>query len=95
MAGGVGHTAGLINPGAEDAEPVILIPVGLPCLETHPNFFQPFSRNRVDLLSYESKPMDKREQYDWRTEKNLDGKRAPSLKKEQKNLQHVLLVGIF
>ena len=35
MAGGVGHTGGLTNPapGAEDAEPVILIPVGLPCLE--------------------------------------------------------------
>ena len=35
MAGGVGHTGGLTNPapGAEDAEPVFLIPVGLPCLE--------------------------------------------------------------
>ena len=35
MAGGVGHTGGLTNPrpGAEDAEPVVLMPVGLPCLE--------------------------------------------------------------
>ena len=32
------------------------------------------SRIRVDLLSYESKPTDKREQYDWRAEKNFDGK---------------------
>ena len=33
--GGVGHTGGLTTPapGAEDAEPVILIAVGLPCLE--------------------------------------------------------------
>ena len=31
MEGGVGHMGGLTNPapGAEDAEPVILIPVGL------------------------------------------------------------------
>ena len=33
------------------------------------------SRIRVDLLSYERKPTDKREQYDWRVEKNLDGTR--------------------
>ena len=35
MVGGVGHTGGLKKPapGAEDAKPVILIPVGLPCLE--------------------------------------------------------------
>ena len=32
MVGGVGHTGGL-TPDAEDAEPVLLIPVGLPCLE--------------------------------------------------------------
>ena len=31
------------------------------------------SRIRVNLLSYESKPTDKREQYDWRTEKNFNG----------------------
>ena len=35
--GDVGHTGGLTNPrrapGVEDAEPVALIPVGLPCLE--------------------------------------------------------------
>ena len=36
-------------------------------------FFQRSSRNRVDLLSYESKPTDKREQYDLMAEKNLDG----------------------
>ena len=37
MAGGVGHTGGLTNPapGAEEAKPVILIPVGLPCLESY------------------------------------------------------------
>ena len=28
---------------------------------------------RVDLLSYESKTTDKRQQNDWRTKKNLDG----------------------
>ena len=35
MVGGVGHTDGLKKtaPGADDAEPVILIPVGLPCLK--------------------------------------------------------------
>ena len=35
MAGGVGHTGGLKNPapGAEDAEPVFLRPMGLPCFE--------------------------------------------------------------
>ena len=35
MAGAMGHTCGLINPapGAENAEPVLLIPVGLPCLK--------------------------------------------------------------
>ena len=35
MAGGVGHTGGLKKtaPDAEDAEPVILIPVGLPCFK--------------------------------------------------------------
>ena len=35
MVGGVGHTGGLTNPapGAEDAEPVILMQVGLPCLK--------------------------------------------------------------
>ena len=36
-------------------------------------FFLRSSSIRVDLLSYESKPADKREQYDWRAEKNLDG----------------------
>ena len=40
---------------------------------TRPNFSQPSSRIRVDLLSYESKTTDNREQYDWRTEENLDG----------------------
>ena len=35
MAGGGGHTGDLTNPApdAEDAEPVDLISVGLPCLE--------------------------------------------------------------
>ena len=40
--------------------------------ESRPIFFLQFSRIRVDLLSHESKTTDKREQYDWRAEKNLD-----------------------
>ena len=36
-------------------------------------FFLRSSRNKVDLLSYESKTTDKRGQYDWKAEKNLDG----------------------
>ena len=36
-------------------------------------FFLQFSRNRVNLLSYESKPTDKWEQCDWRAEKNWTG----------------------
>ena len=36
-------------------------------------FFLGSSRIRVDLLWHESKTTDKREQYDWRAEKNLDG----------------------
>ena len=36
-------------------------------------FFLRSSRIRVGLLSYESKLTDKRGQYDWRAEKNLDG----------------------
>ena len=42
---------------------------------TRPIFFLRSSRIRVNLLSYESIPTDKREQYDWRAEKNLDGYR--------------------
>ena len=41
-----------------------------------PNFFLRSSRIRVYLLSYESIPTDKREQYDWRADKNLDGIRV-------------------
>ena len=37
-----------------------------------PDLFLWSSRVRVNLLSYESKTTDKREQYDWRAEKNLD-----------------------
>ena len=44
---------------------------------TRPDFFLRSGRIRVDLLSYESKTTDKREQYDWRTEKNLDGMDNP------------------
>ena len=40
---------------------------------TRPIFFLWSSRNRVDLLSYESKPTDKWGQYDWSAEKNLNG----------------------
>ena len=38
-------------------------------ITTRPNFFLRSGRNRVDLLSYESKMTDKQEQYDWRAEK--------------------------
>ena len=37
-----------------------------------PNFSARSSRIRVDLLSYESKTTDKRQQNDWRAKKNLD-----------------------
>ena len=40
---------------------------------TRPNFFLQSCHIRVDLQSYESKPTDKWEQYDWRADKNLDG----------------------
>ena len=40
---------------------------------SRPIFFLRFSCIRVDRLSYESKPIDKREQNDWRAEKNLNG----------------------
>ena len=40
---------------------------------TQPNFSLRSSRNRVDLILYEKKTTDKREQYDWMAEKNLDG----------------------
>ena len=36
-------------------------------------FFKLSSRIRVDLLSCESKLTDKREQYDWKAGKKLDG----------------------
>ena len=42
-----------------------------------------YSRIRVELLSYESKPTDKRGQYDWRDEKNLDG---------DSNLEHGIIL---
>ena len=41
-------------------------------LSTQKKFMQS-SRIRVDLLTYESIPTDRQEQYDFRTEKNLDG----------------------
>ena len=48
--------------------------VTYPYLPTHiPNLLFRSSRIRVDLLSYESKITDKRDQYDWRAETNLDG----------------------
>ena len=43
-------------------------------LPARPNFFLRSSRIRADLISYEGIPTDKREQYDWRAEKNLDGR---------------------
>ena len=36
-------------------------------------FFLRSGCTRVDLLSYDRKPTDKRDQYDWMTEKKLDG----------------------
>ena len=47
--------------------------VGHSDFDTRPDFYLLSSRNRADLLSYESKPTDKREQYDFKGEKNLDG----------------------
>ena len=38
-----------------------------------PDFFLRSSHYRVDLLSHVSKTTDKRGQYEWRAEKNLDG----------------------
>ena len=38
-----------------------------------PDFFLRSSRNRVNLLSYYGKTTDKREQYDWRADKNWTG----------------------
>ena len=40
---------------------------------TRPDFLLRSSRIRADLLSYESKPTDKQEQYDWTDEKKLGG----------------------
>ena len=40
---------------------------------SRPNFFVRSRRIRVDLLSYESKTTDERQQNDWRAKKNLDG----------------------
>ena len=66
MVGDMGHMSGLINPrpgGADNTELVFQIPVGLPSLERERRV-----KKRVDLLSYESKPTEKQEQYDWRAE---------------------------
>ena len=43
---------------------------------TRPKMFLGSSRNRVDLLSYDSKTTDKREQYDWMAGKIWTGKSA-------------------
>ena len=40
--------------------------------DTRPNFLVRSSRVKVDLLSYESKTTNKRQQNDWRAKKNLD-----------------------
>ena len=42
-------------------------------LVTSSDFYPRSSRIRVDLLSYESKQADEREQNDWMAEKKLDG----------------------
>ena len=39
---------------------------------TQPNFFLRSSRNKVDLLSFENKTTDKREQYDWMGGKKIE-----------------------
>ena len=45
--------------------------------DTYPsNFFLRFSRIRVDLLSYDTKPTDTQDQYDWMSKKNWAGTAA-------------------
>ena len=46
------------------------------------------SRNRVDLLSYESKPTDKPKQYDWMAEKNWTGAKLNNNKKKMHLAAH-------
>ena len=46
---------------------------GITAVGTRPNFFVRSRRIRVNLLSYENKSTDKRQQNDWRAKKNLDG----------------------
>ena len=62
-----------------DLRSIVVVAAFKKCSSTRPIFFQQSSCNRVDLLSYESKPTDKWEQYDWRAEKKLDGQNECSL----------------
>ena len=63
-----------------------IVQVKLIVVQNHPSPFHPFfalryssqqnlrsSRIQVALISYESKPTDKREQYDWMAERKLNG----------------------
>ena len=54
---------------------------------SRPDFCLQSSRTRVDRLSYESKPTEKRWQYDWRADKYLDGLTAILAKSSQLLLQ--------
>ena len=68
---------------------------------TYPsNFFLQSNRNRVDLLSHDSKPTVKREQYKWRAGKKLDGysevaTAAIKLEKKRKFFIHQLFKAIY
>ena len=63
--------------------PILIYPTNGMCTNsrssTRPYFFLRSSHIRVDLLSYESKPTNKRKQYDWMAEKKLDGHKSATL----------------
>ena len=62
------------------------------CSESRSNFFLRSSQNRVDLLSYESKPRNKREKYDRRAGKNLDGMNRQRDSSESRHILHEFCV---
>ena len=64
------HEGTMAGPGGESLNNGLWSLLLLPLDQL---FFLRSSRIRVDLLSYERKTTDKREQYDWRAEKNSDG----------------------
>ena len=53
---------------------------------TRPIFFLRSSRSRVDLLSYDSKSTDRREQYDWMDEKKNGRARKKDQLRQRKTL---------